>query len=139
MGFSPFAKEPEVAEMNYKMRNSFGAVPSCRYVSFEEILRSRTKAGAKQGGSINEIPINGWFINGKSIHKWMRTMRTGGTPMTSELPIFLVMYIHTLVWVFVWRLSTDNLGAMKSKHPRPEVLQSHKCIKGREKTDRKQT
>ena len=44
----------EVAEMNYKMRNSFGAVPSCRYVSFEEILRSRTKAGAKQGGSINE-------------------------------------------------------------------------------------
>lgn len=36
----------EVAEMNYKMRNSFGAVPSCRYVSFEEILRSRTKVGA---------------------------------------------------------------------------------------------
>lgn len=36
----------EVAEMNYKMRNSFGAVPSCSYVSFEEILRSRTKVGA---------------------------------------------------------------------------------------------
>eukprot|EP00434_Breviolum_minutum_P029165 symbB.v1.2.025799.t1/scaffold2473.1/size78446/4 len=33
----------EIAEMNYKMRNSLGAVPSCRYVSFAEVLKGKTK------------------------------------------------------------------------------------------------